>query len=179
MQEEKCMKNFMTTFQHRAILRAVVLIVIGIAIFIWPNGFLHFIGYLIAAYLILTGILKLYDNHKFKKQTGSHGFGLAGGIILILLAIIFLYFAPMLFSILPFLLGLIIIANGLIHLVLALNLGSIGWAILCILLLISGGILVFNPFTSTLILFQAFGIILIFIGISDIIGYAQRKRTSY
>ncbi|MCJ7842962.1 DUF308 domain-containing protein [Lederbergia sp. NSJ-179] len=171
-------RNFPKNFQRHAILRAVIFIVIGAAIFISPNGFLRLIGYVIAGYLILLGILKIYQNYKFKQQTGSYGIGLAGGMILIIIAVIFLYFAPALFSILPFLLGLMIIINGLMHLILALNLKSIGWTIFCILLVIGGAVLVFNPFKTTLILFQTFGIILICIGISEIIGYFQNRKIS-
>ncbi|GAB2572380.1 HdeD family acid-resistance protein [Gracilibacillus alcaliphilus] len=171
------LKNFKENFQRHAILRAVIFILIGAAIFINPEGFLRFIGYLIAGYLTLLGVIKIYQNHKLKQQTGSYGMGLAGGIILIILAGVFLYFAPTLFSILPFLLGLAIVINGLMHLIVALNIKSTGWTIFCILLVIGGAVLVFNPFQSTLILFQTFGVILACIGISEIVGHFQNSST--
>ncbi|MBO0993550.1 HdeD family acid-resistance protein [Bacillus sp. SD088] len=169
-------KDFKENFRRHAILRAVIFIFIGAAIFINPNDFLHFIGYLIAGYLTLLGVIKIYQSYKFKQQTGTYNIGLANGIILIVLAAIFLYFAPTLFSILPFLLGLAVIINGLMQLIVALNIKSTGWTTFCILLMVGGAILVFNPFQSTLILFQAFGIILTCIGISEIVGHFQNRE---
>ncbi|WP_368654221.1 DUF308 domain-containing protein [Ornithinibacillus sp. 4-3] len=171
-------REFKENFQRHAILRAVIFIFIGVAIFINPNGFLHFIGYLIAGYLTLLGVIKIYQSYKFKQQTGTYDIALAIGIILIILAAIFIYFAPTIFSILPFVLGLAIIINGLMHLIVALNLKSTGWTIFCILLMAGGAVLVFNPFQSTLVLFQAFGVILTCIGISEIVGHFQNRENN-
>ncbi|WP_066189992.1 HdeD family acid-resistance protein [Gracilibacillus timonensis] len=170
-------KNFKENFRRHALLRAVIFILIGAAIIINPEGFLRFIGYIIAGYLALLGIIKIYQDHKIKQQIGTYGMGLAGGIILILLAAVFLYFAPNIFSILPFLLGLAIIINGLMQLIVALNMKSTGWIIFCILLIIGGAVLVFDPFKSTLVLFQTFGVILACIGISEVVGHFQNRQT--
>ncbi|RCT72400.1 hypothetical protein B1171_09325, partial [Enterococcus faecium] len=48
----------------------------------------------------------------------------------------------------------------------------------CILLLIGGFFLLFNPFKSLMLLFQIFGFILIFMGIQEIINFIRIRKMS-
>ena len=81
----------------------------------------------------------------------------------------------MVVSILPFLLGISIVINGLVQLTFALNTRQTGALIYSILVLIAGAVLVFNPFKSLLVLMQVFGFILIFMGVIEIIGHFRNK----
>ena len=88
-------------------------------------------------------------------------------------------FAAAIVSLLPVILGLVIILKSLFQLFVGLNTRSKGWSAYSILLLIGGLILLFNPFKSVMILFQLFGGLLIFMGISEIISYFKvNKRYS-
>jgi len=85
-------------------------------------------------------------------------------------------FASAIVSILPILLGLMILANGAFQLFISLNTKSKGWSLYSVILLIGGLILLFNPFQSLMVLFQIFGGILIFMGISEIINYFKVRN---
>ena len=168
-----------TTFQRYALLRSAIYIIAGLAIVINPTAVFHFIGYLITAYFVLLGILNLLEANKNRKQTGAWGFGLISGIGFFILALIVWVFAAAIVSLLPVILGLVIILKSLIQLFVGLNTRSKGWSAYSILLLIGGLILLFNPFKSVMILFQLFGGLLIFMGISEIITYFKvNKRYS-
>ncbi|MFB8488831.1 HdeD family acid-resistance protein [Enterococcus durans] len=163
-------------FQRYAFLRAAIYIIAGLAIVINPTAVLHFIGYLITAYFALLGLINILEAHKNKKQTGDWGFGLVSGIVFLIIALIVLVFASAIVSILPIILGLVIISNGLFQLFFGLNTKSKGWSLYSVLLLIGGLILLFNPFKSLMFLFQIFGAILIFMGISEIVSFFRVRK---
>lgn len=171
-----------TNFQRYALLRSAIYIIAGLAIVINPTAVFHFIGYLITAYFVLLGVLNLLEANKNRKQTGAWGFGLISGIAFFILALIVWVFAAAIVSLLPVILGLVIILKSLFQLFVGLNTRSKGWSAwsaYSILLLIGGLILLFNPFKSVMILFQLFGGLLIFMGISEIISYFKvNKRYS-
>lgn len=102
-------QTFRENFRRHTLLRDAVFIVIGSAIVFNPGAFFQFVGYLIAGYLMLLGLINIYDDYKIKKQTGSWGLGFVTGLIFVVLAVAFLFFAPVIVSILPFLLGISIV----------------------------------------------------------------------
>lgn len=158
-------------FKSHAILRAIIYIIFGIAITINPAGFFNFIGYVLAGYLTLIGLINILEDFKSRKESGHWGLGLFSGIFLLVLALVVLLFATTIASILPILLGLSIISNGAFQLVLGLNTKSMVWIIYSVILVIGGAFLLFNPFASLLILLQVFGYTLIAMGILEVIGY--------
>lgn len=166
--------TFKDNLQKHALLRAIVFIILGIAIAINPSVFFQFVAYLIAGYFTIIGLIHIYGDYKAQKATGSFGFGLISGILLIVLAIAVLLFASRIVAILPFILGLVIILNGLFQLVASLNNRRTGWIIYSVLVLIAGLTLTFNPFASLLVLFQIFGFFLIIMGVSEVVSYFQK-----
>lgn len=143
-----------------------------------PSAVFHFIGYLITAYLVLLGVLNLFEAYRFKRKTGSWSIGLFSGLFFLICALIVYAFAPAIVSILPILLGLAVIINSLFQLFFSMNTKAKSWSVYSILLLIGGFVLLFNPFKSLMVLFQIFGFILIFMGIQEIINFIRvRKMT--
>ncbi|MGK0552212.1 HdeD family acid-resistance protein [Enterococcus faecalis] len=168
--------TFVTNFKRHTLLRAAVYIVLGSAILFRPTAFFHLVGYLIAGYLVLMGLINIYDDYQIKKATGSFGLGMASGIIFLVLAAAFLLFAPVIVSVLPFSLGVVIALNGLFQLITALNSKRFIWIIYSVIVLLAGFMLIFNPFKSFIVLFQVFGCVLIFMGISEIIAHFRSNQ---
>ncbi|MEY8444622.1 DUF308 domain-containing protein [Enterococcus ratti] len=166
-------------FQRYALLRAAIYIIAGLAIILDPTAVFNFIGYLIAAYFVLSGVLNLLEANKNRKRTGSWGFGLMSGIIFFIAAMLVLAFASAIVSILPILLGAVIVLKSIFQLFVGLNTRSKGWSAYSILLLLGGLILLFNPFKSLMVLFQLFGGLLVFMGGSEIVRLINvRKKYS-
>ncbi|MGM9902594.1 hypothetical protein A5844_000096 [Enterococcus sp. 10A9_DIV0425] len=163
-------------FQRYAFLRAAIYIIAGLAIIVSPTTVFNFIGYLITAYFVLLGVINLVEAYKNKQRTGVWGFALISGLAFLVIGLIVFLFASAIVSILPIILGLIIIANGCLQLFIGLNTHSKGWSIYSILLLIGGLILLFNPFQSLMVLFQIFGGILLLMGISEIITFFKVRK---
>lgn len=164
-------------FKSHALLRAIIYVILGLAISLNPSGFFQFIGYVLTGYLALIGLINILEDFKAKKETGHWGLGLFSGIFLFILAAVVLLFAATIASVLPILLGLAIISNGAFQLVLGLNAKSIMWIIYSAALIIGGAFLLFNPFASLLILLQVFGITLIVMGIFELVGYFMFKTS--
>lgn len=176
------MSNVIENLKKYALLRGIIYIIFGIIILMNPNEVFKVGVYFISAYTAFNGLVNVYEGLKVKKQTGSYGMNFMGGIILLLLAGIILFFAKGIVSILPIFLGLMIVIGGVIKLMQALNLRgyvNINWVpymIYSIILIVAGLTLTFNPFSSLLFLFQLFGGLLIFMGISEIISFFQLSK---
>lgn len=176
------MSNVMDQIRKYALLRAIAYILFGIVIVMNPHAVFNLAVYFISAYTAIMGLLSVYEGFKIKKQTGEYGMSMMGGIILLVLAGIILVFAKGIVSILPFFLGIIIVIVGIARFIQANNLKNypqVNWVslmIYAVITFVAGLVLVFNPFSSLLFLFQLFGAILIFMGISELIAFFQLRK---
>ncbi|MFD1901940.1 HdeD family acid-resistance protein [Enterococcus termitis] len=176
------MNNVMEQLRKYALLRGIVYIIFGLLILFDPRSVFQLAVYFISAYIALMGVLNLYDGFKVKKATGTYGMSFLGGIILLVLAGIILVFAKGIVSILPIFLGLVIVIIGASRAMQAVNLRSyvnVNWLPMLIysgILIVAGLVLIFNPFSSLLVLFQLFGGILVFMGIGEIVAFFQLRN---
>ncbi|OJG98515.1 hypothetical protein RV18_GL002938 [Enterococcus termitis] len=172
----------MEQLRKYALLRGIVYIIFGLLILFDPRSVFQLAVYFISAYIALMGVLNLYDGFKVKKATGTYGMSFLGGIILLVLAGIILVFAKGIVSILPIFLGLVIVIIGASRAMQAVNLRSyvnVNWLPMLIysgILIVAGLVLIFNPFSSLLVLFQLFGGILVFMGIGEIVAFFQLRN---
>ncbi|MGC3746389.1 hypothetical protein ACPTHV_16450, partial [Enterococcus faecalis] len=72
-------------------------------------------------------------------------------LIIVVLAVAFISFAPVFVSILPFIFWISIVINGLVQLTFALNTRQTGALIYSILVLIPGAVLVFKPLKNIVV----------------------------
>lgn len=176
------MSNLMEQIRKYALLRVIAYIFFGIIIVMNPNAVFNLAVYFISAYTAIMGLLSIYEGVKIKRATGEYGMSMTGGILLLVLAGVILVFAKGIVSILPIFLGLIIVVVGIIRFIQANNLKNypqVNWKSLMIyagITFLAGLVLVFNPFSSLLFLFQLFGAILIFMGISELIAFFQLRK---
>lgn len=162
------------------LLRAVVYAVLGVLIVSRPGTFFQFAVYILAGLFALMGIFNLIVTKRAQAETGSNGAEFTSGILLLIGALVILIFAKPIVSVIPFFLGLFILLSGIRQLIQEVRLSREGvgqtlWLIFSIILIILGGVLVFNPFKSVLVLFQVFGGILIILAISQVVQYIQSR----
>lgn len=175
------MDSFIKKLQKYQLLRAVFYALVGILILLQPRPFFNVIVYIVAAYFVFLSIVNLISAWREKKATGYYGSEMTIGILFLVVAAIVLIFAKLIISIIPFFLGLLVLLSGIRQLVQELNLrkqgiSSLGWFLFSLAMIVVGGVLVFNPFGSVLVLFQIFGAVLIVLAISEIIAYFQLKK---
>lgn len=176
------MGNLMTQLKKYAVLRGIIYILFGCFIVANPRTIFQLAVYLISAYIAIMGVFNAFEGWKVKKQTNAYGLSFLGGAIQIIFAGFILVFAKGIVSILPIFLGFIILIVGMSYAMQALNLRNyvnVKWVPMMVysaLLIVGGFVILFNPFKSTLVLFQMFGAILIFMGIGAIASYFQLRK---
>lgn len=181
------MKSSYEKFRGDLMLQAILMIALGLFLFLWPGNVQDIIGYVIAGGLILIGVVKIigYFAGPKKAQEGelmeySSPKGLVSGILLIVFAALI---SKIMVSIIPILLGIVVLYSGLVKLDQAIQLirskqgNYVGILIVAFLTIIVGVLSIFQPSAVNKILFQLIGAGLIFGGATDLIstGYVTSK----
>lgn len=139
------------------------------------------------------GNAALYGNRtghryfRYEPGSGRYSSGLVLGIFLMIVGLLIYYKAEVVVSIIPIILGVVILFSGFSKLQQAVDLARMKarrWttvlATAC-LNLILGGVIIFNPFSTAMTLLRFVGIGLLYSGISDIVStlYISRETKNY
>ncbi|WP_214691424.1 MULTISPECIES: DUF308 domain-containing protein [unclassified Exiguobacterium] len=175
------MEAFIQRLERSTLWQAIIYFVLGVLILLYPRFFFDVMVYVIAGYLAIMGIWMIFQGLR-RRQGGLPPTFFMGLIYLILAAVVF-FFAETLASLLPILIGALFLFGGIIRLIQALGYrqsmsGRWLWFLIGSLLWIGVGILMLtNPFSSLLVLFQLFGGILIAIAIMELFLYFTIRST--
>ena len=156
---------------------AVLLTVLGIVMIVKPALVMNFICYAIAAVLIILGIVKLvsYAARDIKNAVYGHDFAL--GVMLIICGVMFVLKADIIQNLVPMIMGLVIVANGIMKLQHAINLmrfksGSSTFVLIISLVCIAiGAVLLFLPSEVNKLVLIIIGVGFVASGITDIATY--------
>ena len=153
------------------ILSAVLCVVLGVVLIIWPDTVTRVLCYLLGAVLIIMGIGRIIE---YLIDRAESRFGLAAGIVLLLLGA-WLYISPAKFvSLFPIIIGVVLLMHGLEDLKLTFetrgNGDEIWWSLMIISVLnfVFGILLVWNAYKAVTIAMMIVGIALIYDGLSDL-----------
>ncbi|WP_214885478.1 MULTISPECIES: DUF308 domain-containing protein [unclassified Exiguobacterium] len=181
------MEAFIHRLERSTLWQAVIYFVLGVLILLYPRFFFDVMVYVIAGYLAIMGIWMVFQGI-CRRQEGLPPSFFMEVIYLILGAVVF-FFAETLASLLPILIGALFLFGGIIRLIQALGYrqsmaGRWLWFLIRSILWIGVGILMLtNPFSSLLVLFQLFGGILIAIAVLELVLYftirSTKRQTRY
>jgi len=174
-------KGFQPSWQTWLVTIAIILF--GLALLIWPGQTTGLILNFIGGLLMLIGAFRIvrYFIRSRKGAAYNYNMDLSIGGILALIGLLIYIFKGFLLSLVPTIIGVILLASGLIKLQSALDLRRIGrlrWQIQLITASISavmGLIILFNPFGTALLMTRAIGAAILIEGIQD----AFSLRTFY
>lgn len=180
------MGKMFTKFKTEMVFRSIAMIIAGIVLLLFPEATQNTIAYVISIILVICGILKIISY--FRRAPGKVGelneyaspMDLVVGILFIVLAALV---AKVLLSIIPIVLGLVVLVSGLIKLEQAVELirakqgNWVGIMVLAVVTVIVGLLAICNPFKTGSVLLRVIGIGLAFGGITDLIatGYVSGK----
>lgn len=161
---------------------AIMIAVLGGIMIAFPTAVMDFICYVIAAVLIALGIIKLvaYATKDIKKAVYGHD--LAIGIMLIVCGLMFIIKANVIQSLVPMIMGLIIVANGIIKFQHAINLirfkssSSTFVLIISLMSIAIGAVLLFIPSEVNKLITIIIGIGFMTSGITDVVTYIVMSR---
>lgn len=177
------MRSLYTKLSRYAMLRAILYILFGLLLIFAPNTVTHIIVYIIAGYLAVMGILSIIGALRSGEASPFTQYDFILGVLLVVLSLITFLFSKQLISLLPIFFGVLIVLGGASYLLQAISLKgdntrsvAILW-ILAIVFIAAGILIIFNPFQTILLLFRAFGIVLVLYGIGEIITYFLYRNT--
>lgn len=155
------------------LLTSLLYIIIGIVLLIFPETTARTLGYLVGGVAILAGAVSiicylLRDAHQ-NYFRNDFVYGLAG----IALGCFIFYKVDLIISLIPFILGLLVVISGCSKLQDVIDMKRMGYGnwvfmlILAVINVIFGIVLMCNPFDTAVVLFRLIGAGLVFSGVSD------------
>ena len=166
-----------------AILTGVLYILLGIVALVVPETMQKTLGYLIGIVLIVAGLISiicyLLRDAKENYYHNEFVFGLVGMVV----GAAVLYKVEVIISLIPFILGILVLFSGCSKLQDAIDLKRLGYGswigmlVVAVINIILGIVLICNPFQAAIVLFRVLGVGLIISGVSDCFStiYFARK----
>lgn len=168
------MKSIIQDMKHNYFINAVIMVILGIVLVIWPHILGVMLCYLLGGALIVMGVFQLISFLRGERLGFYNKFVMIMGIVLVLLGIWICAQPRIVLSIIPVVVGIIVLIHGLMDIQYTLDIkkaGSEKWWIALIaaaLTLIVGLLLVLNPFTAYEITMVLLGVAMLYDGGSDL-----------
>ena len=168
------MKSIIQDMKHNYFINAVIMVILGIVLVIWPHILGVMLCYLLGGALIVMGVFQLISFLRGERLGFYNKFVMMMGIVLVLLGIWICAQPRIVLSIIPVVVGIIVLIHGLMDIQCTLDIkkaGSEKWWIALIaaaLTLIVGLLLVLNPFTAYEITMVLLGVAMLYDGGSDL-----------
>lgn len=161
-------KKGMNKIFNTSVVASVVILVLGIFLFIQPDTIIHMISIVLGGVILIPGIISLVDYFKNKYQPS-----LISGVVTIIIGLILIINTKLVASILPFILGIYFIVNGINRLQYALqlkkqNLNYVASLVFSLLIIICGILFIVNPFGGALVITKVMGIFMIVYALLDL-----------
>lgn len=169
------MKSIIQDMKQNYFVNAVIMVVLGLVLVIWPHILGVMLCYLLGGALILMGVIQLVVFLRGEMLGFYNKFSMFMGIVLVLLGIWICTQPRIVLSIIPVVVGIIVVLHGLMDLQYTLDIrrtGNTKWwiaLVAAIITLVVGLLLVFNPFTAYEVTMILLGIAMLYDGGSDLL----------
>ena len=159
-----------------AILTALIYVVAGAILIIFPDKVQNVICNIIGLVGIILGVIRIFMYLSVEVQDAIYRNDFVEGIVLILIGILVIYQKTIIQSLIPFIVAIVIIVDGFVKLQDGIDAKRLGYdksyiyVIFAAISIIVGLIVMFNLVDTGNILFQILGGGLVYCGISDIVS---------
>jgi len=171
------MNKFLSNFIKTSIAFSSALIILGILLIIRSEATVITISYVIGAVLIALGVLAELNYFKDNKQgVEKTDLNVIYGVVCIILGIVVINNPAAIASIIPLVVGVIIITNSVVKLQYSLELKKerndlwVSTLVLSIVMVVCGVILIFNPFKSAVVIMKIVGIFILIYAVIDLLS---------
>lgn len=169
------------------LISGIFLVAVGLVLLFFPEGTTRMIAYIAAVLLLVMGISQIISYLRSDPGMGRYNSSLVAGIMLVIAGLIIYFRAAAVISIIPVILGIIIVISGVAKLQQAVDLARMKvsrWStvlVISLLNIVLGVVIIFNPFSTVMTLLRFVGIGLIYSGLSDVIAtiYLSRQTKDY
>ena len=179
------MENFSVSVKKMnitSIIFSVLFLILGILLLCRPGDALNIVSYSLGGMLIIWGVIQMIQFFIKKDSQNYFDFSFVVGIFVSIFGVIILLKPRIIADIIPLMLGIWMIINGVTKLAYSLTINkkskSLSTIIISIAILVVGLLLVINPFAGAEILTQLIGIALIVYSILDLVEVIFIKKTT-
>lgn len=177
--------NKLKSMFRTSVIVSLALIIVGIFLIVSPETTLSFVSYGTGIILLITGLIPTINFFINKENQKYLDISFIFGIIFIIVDIVIIINPKIVASIVPLLIGIWMIINGVIKLYYSILINktvkSISSIIISLLILVCGLLLVLNPFGGAVTLTIIIGIFLVVYSVLDlaecIIIYVSNKKS--
>lgn len=177
------MKWFMDAVSSNMLIQGIVFIVLGAFVLFWPGVTITTIIYAFGVLFAVSGVASIISYFIKSSETYKSSAALAAGIFLIALAAVVFLFPKAVASFFSLLLGVVLVLSGIVGAIRALEtrkFGGKGWIaslVIGIIVAIGGGIIIANPFDTTIMFIYVLGAIMVLNGVGDLITEWNSRKS--
>jgi len=175
------MKERFIKIKTDAIPGALLSILLGVFLLIWPGVAISLLGEILAVGLILAGLFSLLG---YAGKQGRSSYGVVFGVIALVIGIWMFARPYKLAELIPVILGLVVLVHGVRDLKMASSArenGDAGWWIsfgLGVVSIVFGLICIVKAFSMAQMAFRLIGLMMLYDGISDMLIIRKTKQYS-
>lgn len=166
------MVNKLRSMYKTSIVLSIVLLFLGAFLLIKPETTLYAISYAIGMILIVWGLFPIIKFFTNKESQNYLEFNFVIGVIAFLFGVVVMINPEMIGSIIPLLMGIWMIINGSMKLYYSIILNresnALSSIIISLIILLTGIVLVINPFDGAIVITQLIGISFILYAVLDL-----------
>ena len=171
--------------KRNAVITSTMYIVVGLILTFFPASMARMLGYVFATVILIVGLGFLY---RFAVKEAAYSFvgnELVIGAVLVLASIYVFVRVESVVSIIPVLLGIVVMVSGITKLQNAIGLQKMRYErstavlIFAVLNILFGNVLVFNPFSAVTTMIMLIGLGMVFSGGTDLIPPVWSAKNIY
>ena len=176
------MRDFFRQMRLSFLVASILYVILGLVLLIWPGVSATVFCWAFGSLLLAYGAVTILTFFFRDSRAGSFVFELLLGIVAAALGLLVLLRPVVVASVLPVIVGLFILVDGLVNLKRALELRSMmyeRWIVPLVLSLISVGLgllVLFHPFLAAEALVMVIGAVFLYTGVSDLWTIFQVSR---
>lgn len=163
-------------FQLYRWLRFIFLLVAGTLIVIEPIKSFNIIIYIVSSYIAIYGVLSIFDGLHIRRTTGENNIAIGMGVGALFLALGVLLFAKFFVTLVPSVLGIILLVNGINQfrdsheMTKRVQITPYLDYFYSALLMLAGIVFILNPSKTIIFIYQLFGLSLVILAFFEIIN---------
>ena len=177
------MENFMSKFMRSSIFGSIALAILGVFLFIESELTIVSIAYVIGAVLVGIGVVAMLKYISNINKNIKNEIDIIYGTVTVILGIIVISNPKAIASIIPFVLGIIIVLSSATKLGYGFELRKmnsdlwIGTVVISLITMLCGILLIFNPFAGAKFILRIVGALIFVYAVLDIISTFRIRKT--
>ena len=169
-------------FSRNNVLLSVVMVILGLVLFIWPGKTLELVAKVLGIGLLVGAAVSAVSWYRDRHKLGGDYTWLAIGIVCLVVGLVVLIAPRGIVSLLPKLIGVAVLLNGVLNLAQALEMrkmGGMGWlspVVMAALTIVAGLFLILFAFSAMKAAVMVIGGVTVYNGVSNLLIESKYRK---